>query len=70
MNEDIDGKNYPPFIINRGLSFMQDTIHFANIMNRFSALDKQQQHDFYFYGIRKKKLKFLPTFKLFLIISV
>lgn len=32
-------KSYPPFIINRSLSYFEDTIFFANEMNQYPDLD-------------------------------
>ncbi len=46
---------YVPFVINRGLSFVKDTIFFANIVNRYSSLDKDVQYDFLYNGIPKGK---------------
>ena len=48
-------KPYPPYVINRGLSYFQDTILLANEMNRYPALDKKLQYDFLRLTIRKKK---------------
>ena len=47
MVDDIAEKEYNPFIINRGLSHFQDTILFANEMNRFHHLDHRLQFDFF-----------------------
>lgn len=55
LESELDEKDYNPFIINRGLSFMSDTVLFANEMNRYWQLDKKLQHDFYHYGIPKGK---------------
>ena len=55
MVDDIAEKEYNSFIINRGLSHFQDTILFANEMNRFHHLDNRLQFDFFINIIRKKK---------------
>jgi len=55
MVDDIAEKEYNSFIINRGLSHFQDTILFANEMNRFHHLDSRLQFDFFINIIRKKK---------------
>jgi len=47
--------NYSPFIINRGLSMVRDTVFFANEMNQRAHLDKDEQFDFYFGSIPKGK---------------
>jgi hypothetical protein len=48
-------KEYTPFVVNRGLSFMRDTILYAAEINKYSCLDKKLQHDFYYYAIPKGK---------------
>lgn len=48
-------KEYNPFIVNRGLSYFQDTIMYANEMNRLNHLDKKPQYDFLINIIRPKK---------------
>jgi len=35
------GKDYKPFLINRGLSYFPDTIFYANQMNQHAGLDKK-----------------------------
>jgi len=47
--------SYSPFIINRGLSYYQDTVLFANEMNRNTHLDNRLQYDFLREGIRARK---------------
>ena len=48
-------KAYPPFMVNRGLSYFQDTVLFVNEMNTKSHLDNKMQHDFLMHGIRPRK---------------
>lgn len=62
MVDDIAEKEYNSFIINRGLSHFQDTILFANEMNRFHHLDSRLQFDFFINIIRKRK-RFSKWFK-------
>ena len=40
MHDDIAEKSYNAFMINRSLSYFQDTVFFANEMNRHHHLDK------------------------------
>lgn len=47
--------DYSPFIVNRSLSYFRDTIFFANEMNRYSSLPKNQQYEFYLHGVPKRK---------------
>jgi Bacteriophage clamp loader A subunit len=49
-------KDYNSWVINRGMSFMHDTIFYANMMNRYSMdLDRKPQHDFYYNVVPKGK---------------
>jgi len=55
MVDDISEKAYNPFIINRNFSFFNDTVLYANEMNRFHHLDHRLQFDFFINIIKKKK---------------
>ena len=46
---------YSPFMVNRSLSYYQDTVLFANEMNTKSHLDNRLQFDFLLHGIRPRK---------------
>ncbi|MDX1532689.1 MAG: DNA polymerase clamp loader subunit A [Nitrosopumilaceae archaeon] len=48
-------KIYQPFMINRAMSQHPDTIFLASEMNKDACLDKQLQHDFYYYAVKSKK---------------
>lgn len=48
-------KEYVPFMVNRGLSLFQDTIMYANEMNRFAGIPKEWQYNFYLSSIPKRK---------------
>ena len=53
---DEDAENgYSPFMCNRGLSYYQDTVLFANQMNINSHLDNRLQYDFLRGAIRPRK---------------
>jgi Holliday junction resolvasome RuvABC DNA-binding subunit len=52
---DVDEVGYEPYIINRVFSNTRDSVLFANEMNRYWSLSKQQQFDFYYHGLSKKK---------------
>ena len=47
MVDDIAEKAYNPFMVNRGLSYFQDTVLMANEMNQHAHLDHRLQFDFY-----------------------
>ena len=55
MVDDIAEKAYAPFMVNRGLSYFQDTVLFANEMNVNHHIDNRLQFDFLINIIRKKK---------------
>jgi hypothetical protein len=55
MVDDIAEKAYNPFMTNRSLSYFQDTVFFANEMNRYHHLDKRLQFSFLINIIRKRK---------------
>lgn len=55
MVDDIAEKAYNAFMVNRALSQYQDTVLFANEMNRLHHLDSRLQYDFFLNGIRKSK---------------
>jgi len=46
---------YAPYMVNRGLSYFNDTILYANIMNRYHKLDNRLQFDFLLNTVRERK---------------
>ena len=48
-------ENYNPFIVNKIFSMTQDTVFFANELNRCYNLDKDMQYRFYYLVLNKKK---------------
>ena len=55
MVDDIAEKAYNSFMVNRGLSYFNDTVLMANEMNMNSHLDSRLQFDFLINIVRKKK---------------
>ena len=55
MVDDITEKAYNPFMVNRGLSYFNDTVLMANEMNQHAHLDNRLQFDFFINIVRKKK---------------
>lgn len=55
MVDDIAEKGYNAFMINRGLSYFNDTVLFANEMNRLHHTPNRLQFDFFINIIRKRK---------------
>jgi len=55
MDDDIKEAAYNAFLINRSLSYFQDTVLLANEMNRYHHLDNKLQYHFLINIIRKRK---------------
>tara|TARA_B100001287_G_scaffold266003_1_gene259502 strand:- start:1638 stop:2015 length:378 start_codon:yes stop_codon:yes gene_type:complete len=55
MVDDIVEKQYNAFMVNRGLSYFNDTVLMANEMNLNAHLDNRLQFDFLINIVRKKK---------------
>ena len=55
MIDDIAEKQYVPFVINRSLSYFNDTVLMANEMNINHHIDNRIQFDFLLNIVRKKK---------------
>ena len=56
MEEDsLAEKEYPPFVINRSLSYFQGTVLYANEMNLRGHIDNRLQNDYFLNSVRKKK---------------
>lgn len=58
-----DVKEYPPFMVNRALSYHMDCILYANLMNMNHGLDKNLQYQYLLNSIRPMKRKFNPWHK-------
>lgn len=48
-------REYPPFVVNRCLSYFPDTIFQANEMNRRHGAANKMQFDYHLHAIRKRK---------------
>jgi len=55
MIDDIKEAAYNAFLINRSLSYFQDTVLLANEMNRYHHLDNKLQYHFLINITRKRK---------------
>ena len=62
MVDDITEKQYNAFMVNRGLSYFNDTVLIANEMNINHHLDNRLQFDFFINIVRKRK-RFSKWFK-------
>tara|TARA_Y100001938_G_scaffold135283_1_gene196764 strand:+ start:167 stop:547 length:381 start_codon:yes stop_codon:yes gene_type:complete len=55
MIDDDCEKEYNSFMVNRGLSYFQDTVILANEMNRHHQIDNKLQYHFLINMVRKRK---------------
>ena len=52
---DVEEIGYNAYVINKVLSNTIDSVLFANEMNRYWNVSPQQQFDFYYHGLPRKK---------------
>ena len=55
MVDDISEKAYNSFTVNRSLSYFQDTVGLANVMNQYHHTDNKLQYHFLINIVRKRK---------------
>lgn len=55
ITDEIDEKNYNPFLTNRSLSYFHDTVVAANTMNQYHHIDNSLQFHFLLNIVRKRK---------------
>jgi hypothetical protein len=60
INDDIDAKDYVPFVVNRALSYHLDCVLYVNELNVYPELDKDMQYSYLLNTIRPMKRKFQP----------
>lgn len=60
IHDDIDVKDYTPFVVNRALSYHMDCVLYANEMNLHPELEKDLQYQYLLNTIRPMKRKFQP----------
>lgn len=54
-NDDLSEKGYEPFLTNKALSYFEDTLLHANMMNLNYHLEKRPQYEFLINSIRTRK---------------
>jgi hypothetical protein len=54
-NDDLAEKSYSPFLVNRSLSYHQDTLSYANEMNACYHIDNKLQFEFLLNIVRPRK---------------
>lgn len=55
MFDDIAEKQYVPYVVNRSLSYFNDTVLMANEMNRYHHIDNKLQYHFLLNIVRPRK---------------
>jgi hypothetical protein len=60
INDDIDVKDYVPFVVNRAMSYHMDCVLYVNELNLRSSIDKDMQYQYLLNTIRPMKRKFQP----------
>lgn len=55
LTDEYSEKNYPGFLVNKGLSLYADTILYANEINRRPWIDNKLAYDYYLNSIRPRK---------------
>jgi hypothetical protein len=60
LQDELDIKDYTPFVVNRALSYHIDCVLYANEMNLYPEMDKDLQYQYLLNTIRSMKRKFQP----------
>jgi hypothetical protein len=60
LRDEVDVKDYVPFVVNRALSYHMDCVLYANEMNVHCLTDKDMQYQYLLNSIRPMKRKFAP----------
>ena len=60
FRDELDYKDYKPFIVNRALSYHMDCVLYVNEMNINNSLDVDMQYQYLLNTIRPMKRKFQP----------
>ena len=60
IHDDIDSKDYVPFVVNRALSYHMDCVLYVNEMNIHPEIEKDLQYQYLLNTIRPMKRKFQP----------
>lgn len=64
IKDEIDLKDYKPFMVNRALSYHMDCVLYANEMNMHGLVDADMQYQYLLNTIRPMKRPFAPWQKV------
>ena len=60
LHDELDYKDYTPFVVNRALSYNMDCVLYVNEVNKIPSVDKDMQYQYLLNTIRPMKRKFAP----------
>ena len=60
LRDELDYRDYTPFVVNRSLSYHLDCVLYAQEMNLYPSADKDMQYQYLLNSIRPMKRKFAP----------
>lgn len=60
IQDELDYRDYTPFVVNRALSYHVDCILHVNELNKRPSIDKDMQYQYLLNTIRPMKRKFQP----------
>ena len=60
LRDELDYRDYTPFVVNRSLSYHVDCILHVNELNKWPSLEKDMQYNYLLNTIRPMKRKFQP----------
>jgi len=60
FRDELDYKDYKPFIVNRALSYHMDCVLYVNELNKNPSIDSDMQYSYLLNSIRPMKRKFQP----------
>lgn len=60
IKDEIDAKDYVPFVVNRAMSYHMDCVLYVNELNLRPSIDKDMQYQYLLNTIRPMKRRFQP----------
>jgi len=60
LHDEVDYKDYKPFLVNRALSYHIDCVLYVNELNKLPSMDSDMQYQYLLNSIRPMKRKFQP----------
>lgn len=60
LHDELDYRDYAPYMVNRALSYHMDCVLYVNELNKYPSIDKDMQYNYLLNTIRPMKRKFVP----------